>query len=111
MEWDYGVYEGRKTAEIRAGVPGWNVWDFPIPQGEDAAAVQQRAESLIERLQATPGRVALFAHAHILRALAGCWIGDDVKLGAHLILGTASVSMLGYDREYRAILGWNSLHS
>jgi probable phosphoglycerate mutase len=111
LEWDYGIYEGRKTPEIRESVPGWNVWDFPIPQGEDAAAVQQRAESLIGRLQETPGRIALFAHAHILRALAGCWIGGDVKLGAHLVLATASVSMLGYDREYRAILRWNAAHS
>jgi probable phosphoglycerate mutase len=111
MEWDYGIYEGRKTPDIRQQTPDWSVWDFPIPNGEDAAAIQARAQSLIGHLLTLPGRTALFAHAHILRVLAGCWIGDNAKLGAHLVLGTASVSILGFDRETRAILQWNALHS
>src|SRR3954468_15683045 len=26
VEWDYGEYEGRTTAEIRADEPGWSLW-------------------------------------------------------------------------------------
>lgn len=110
LEWDYGIYEGRKTPDIRKETPGWSVWDFPIPQGEDTAAIQARAQSLIQRLLETNGRIALFAHAHVLRVLAGCWIADDARMGAHLVLGTASVSQLGFDRENRAILQWNAIH-
>lgn len=107
LEWNYGIYEGRKTQDIREEVPNWSVWDSPMPDGEDVAAIQQRAESLIDRLLTVEGRVALFAHAHILRVLAGCWINDDARLGAHLVLGTASISKLGFERDYRAITQWN----
>ena len=109
LEWNYGIYEGRKTQDIRQDVPNWSVWDSPMPEGEDAAAIQQRAESLIDRLLATEGRIALFAHAHILRVLAGCWIADDARLGANLVLGTASISKLGFERDYRAITQWNEM--
>ncbi len=111
LEWNYGIYEGRKTQDIRQGTPGWSVWDSPMPEGEDVAAIQQRAESLIKHLLTVEGRIALFAHAHILRVLAGCWMADDARLGAHLVLGTASVSKLGFDRDERAITQWNALHS
>lgn len=108
MEWNYGIYEGRTTADIRRDVPGWSVWDSPIPQGEDLAAIQTRALALIGRLAGMHGRIALFAHAHILRVLAGCWIGDNARLGAHLVLNTATVSRLGFERDCRAILQWNA---
>ena len=26
LEWDYGEYEGRTTAEIRTERPGWTLW-------------------------------------------------------------------------------------
>ena len=111
LEWNYGIYEGRKTQDIRQETPGWSVWDSPMPEGEDVAAIQQRAESLIGHLLTLDGRIALFAHAHILRVLAGCWMVDDARLGAHLVLGTASISKLGFERDERAITQWNALHS
>ena len=111
LEWNYGIYEGRKTQDIRQETPGWSVWDSPMPEGEDVAAIQQRAESLIGHLLTLDGRTALFAHAHILRVLAGCWMVDDARLGAHLVLGTASISKLGFERDERAITQWNTLHS
>ena len=84
---------------------------FGLPEAVTAdIAIQQRAESLIDRLLTVDGRIALFAHAHILRVLAGCWMADDARLGAHLVLGTASVSKLGFEREDRAITQWNALH-
>lgn len=106
-EWDYGAYEGRTTEDIRREVPDWSVWHSPVPQGEDLAAVQARARALIAQLLGMQGRIALFAHAHILRVLAGCWMADDARLGAHLVLNTGTLSVLGFEREDRAILRWN----
>jgi broad specificity phosphatase PhoE len=109
-EWDYGVYEGRTTKEIRVQAPGWTVWNSPIPEGESLETIQARAQGLIRRLPTGPRRIALFSHAHFLRVLAGCWIGDSAALGAHLMLDTASISILGFDRECRAIRRWNVSH-
>jgi probable phosphoglycerate mutase len=39
--------------------------------------------------------------------LAGSWVGS-AAIGAHLYLDTASVSILGFDREDRMIRRWNS---
>ena len=109
-EWDYGRYEGITTAEIRQTVPGWTVFTHPCPDGERLEQVQQRCEGLISRLvERHPGeKVALFAHGHILRSLAGCWLGLGVAGGALLVLGTGSFCVLGSEREQRALLRWNA---
>jgi broad specificity phosphatase PhoE len=107
-EWNYGIYEGRTTAEIRQSVPGWTVWNSPIPEGESVEQIQARANALIERLLATSGRVALFSHGHFLRVLGGCWMNGLAMTGAHLLLDTATVSVLGFERETRALRRWNS---
>jgi broad specificity phosphatase PhoE len=109
-EWDYGRYEGITTAEIRQSVPDWTVFTHPCPGGENLDQVQQRCERLIARLVQTHpgGRVALFAHGHILRSLAGCWLGLGVAGGALFVLGTGSFCVLGSEREQRALLRWNA---
>lgn len=107
-EWDYGIYEGRTTAEIHATTPDWSVWHSPIPDGENLEQIQVRAQSVVERLLTMTGRVAVFSHAHFLRALAGYWMSGEAALGAHLYLDTASVSVLGFDHEDRAIRRWNT---
>ena len=109
-EWDYGIYEGRTTDEIRESAPGWSVWDSPMPEGESIGEIEARARKLVQRLAGLPGRTALFSHAHFLRVFAGCWIGDSAALGAHLLLDTATVSILGFERENRAIRQWNVRH-
>ena len=109
-EWDYGIYEGRTTDEIRDSAPGWSVWDSPMPEGESIGEIETRARKLVQRLAGLPGRTALFSHAHFLRVFAGCWIGDSAALGAHLLLDTATVSILGFERENRAIRQWNVRH-
>lgn len=109
-EWDYGVYEGKTTPEIRAQIPGWSVWKDPIIDGETAEQVGTRADHVIARsLAASPdgGKVALFAHAHILRILAARWLGLDAKQGSLFALGTGSVSVLGWERETKVISSWN----
>lgn len=109
-EWDYGVHEGRTTEEIRAETPGWSVWANEITGGETLEQVGQRADGVIERALAgvaDGGQVALFAHAHILRILAARWIGLGAVEGRRFVLGTGSVSVLGWERETRVIQAWN----
>ena len=106
-EWEYGAYEGRTTAEIREGVKGWTVWTHPVPEGETAAEVGRRADNVIERIDGEEGRVALFSHGHLLRVLGARWCGLDATFGRLLRLDTASMSVLGYEREARVIEMWN----
>ena len=109
-EWDYGVYEGKTTGQIRAEVPGWSVWKDPIIGGETAEDVGARADAVISRaLQASPsgGKVALFAHAHILRILGARWVGLEARKGSIFALGTGSVSVVGWERETHVIQSWN----
>ena len=107
LEWDYGLYEGRTTAEVRAEQPGWSIWTTPMPKGETVEQVGERTRRVIERVAAVDGDVALFAHAHVLRILAACWIGLPPIHGRSLTLGTASLSVLGYERQTRVIEVWN----
>jgi probable phosphoglycerate mutase len=111
-EWDYGVYEGKTTREIQQEIPGWSVWKDPIIGGETLAQVGARADGVIARALAAAGdaegaKVALFAHAHILRILAARWIGLEARGGELFALGTGSVSVLGWERETRVVERWN----
>ena len=106
-EWDYGKDEGRTTAEIRAERPGWSIWTQGPLDGETAEHVAQRARAVIERAAGIGGRVALFSHAHFLRIFAATWLEQPAAFGSRLVLGTGSLSMLGYERETRVITTWN----
>ena len=106
-EWDYGAYEGRKTAEIRQERPGWSLWRDGVPGGESVEGVAVRARRVIAKAEQSDGDVVLFAHGHFLRILTSCWLElppADARLFA---LGTASISTLGYERETRVIFRWN----
>jgi broad specificity phosphatase PhoE len=109
-EWDYGVYEGKTTREIQVEIPGWSVWKNEIVGGETVEHVGERADGVIaQALAVAPdgGKVALFAHAHILRILGARWVGLAAEEGSLLALGTGSVSVLGWERETRVIQSWN----
>jgi broad specificity phosphatase PhoE len=107
LEWDYGAYEGCTTSEIRTEIPGWSIWTGSVPGGETIEQVGRRAERVIKQALGAGGAVALFAHAHILRVLTACWLGLPPDAGRMLALGTASMSVLGYERENRVISVWN----
>lgn len=107
MEWDYGVFEGRTTNDIRVGSPGWSIWTTTVEGGESADQVGERADRVIERALGTHGPVALFAHAHFLRILTARWLGLPAVDGRLFALGTASISVLDYERETRVISVWN----
>lgn len=106
-EWNYGAYEGRTTKEIQREIPGWSVWTSPMIDGESMDQVAERANRVIARAAANGGRVALFAHGHILRILAACWIQSPPVMGSRLALGTGTVSILGFEHETRVISMWN----
>jgi broad specificity phosphatase PhoE len=105
-EWAYGEYEGVTTAEIRETVPGWTVWTHPTPGGETADQVSERLDRVIARTEGHD-RVLLFGHGHSLRALAARWIEQPVTEGRFFYLDTATVSVLGEDRDSRVVRLWN----
>ena len=111
QEWNYGESEGKTTAEMRAKYgPQWSVWSSEIVGGESVEQVGERADGVIERAVKAAGdggKVALFAHAHILRILAARWVGLEARGGALFALGTGSVSVLGWEWETRVIERWN----
>lgn len=108
LEWDYGAYEGRTKEEIRTEVPGWSIWTGGVPGGETIEEVGERARRVIEEAVAAPGDVALFAHGHVLRILAACWIGLPPRDGRLFALGTASIGVLGREDAGRVIRTWNA---
>lgn len=110
LEWDYGIYEGKTTQEIRQAQPDWSIWTTSVPKGESIEQVGRRARQVIQQAQHVEGNVILFAHAHILRVLTACWLGLPPEAGRLFVLNTASISVLGYERETRVIAAWNILH-
>jgi probable phosphoglycerate mutase len=111
-EWDYGLYEGLRSADIRQDRPGWNIWRDGCPGGESPADVSARADRLIASLCEMQGTVALFTHGQFGAALAARWIGLMLVEGQHFALNTASVSLLGIDPHHpdrRIIELWNEV--
>jgi probable phosphoglycerate mutase len=107
MEWDYGSVEGRTRAEVRAEHPGWTIWDGTVPLGESVEEVAARARRVIARSVAAGGDVLLFAHGHVLRVLAACWLGLPLRDARLFALGTASIGVLGEDDGTRVLRAWN----
>ena len=106
-EWEYGDYEGLTTDEIRETHPGWTIFADGAPNGERAEDVGKRVDRVIARVDAVTGTVALVAHGHLLRVLAARWIGLAPHDGALLYLGTATLSVLGHQRETKVVQSWN----
>lgn len=106
-EWNYGSYEGLTTSDIQQTRPGWNVFEDGCPDGESPQQVAGRADRVVARARAAEGDVIAFSHGHLLRVLAARWVGLPPQAGAHLALATASVSVLGWEREVPVISSWD----
>lgn len=106
-EWDYGEFEGTRTADLRKSDPDWSIWTTRIEQGESLEDVAARADRVIERVDATDGCVVLFAHAHVLRILGARWCGFPPSGGQRFTLDPASISVLGYEGETKVVESWN----
>lgn len=109
QEWDYGVYEGRRTADIEAERPGWRLFEDGCLGGEATGAVGARADRVIARARACSDNVLLFAHRDVFRVLAARWLGSSARAGRRFYLATASLSILGYhhDLDEPVIHLWN----
>jgi len=99
VEWNYGDYEGRTTAQILQDRPGWKLFRDGCPRGEMPADAAARADRVIARVRAHGGNALLFSSGHILRMLGARWVGLPPAGGAYLVLGTASLSSLGYEHD------------
>ena len=108
-EWDYGAFEGRTTADIRAEIPAWSIWTGPWRGGETALQVGARADRVLARCldPSVEGDALLFAHGHLLRVLTARWLGLPARQGALFALGTATIGILGWERSNRVIETWN----
>jgi len=112
IEWDYGRWEGRTTAEIRAELaqPLWTIFSAPIPGGEQAEDVEMRARRVLHRVERTVrsgGRVAFIAHGHVLRILTAAWLNRPAADAGLWALSPATISVLGYEHEQHVIRRWN----
>ena len=109
VEWNYGDYEGVRTAEILRTRPGWQLFRDGCPGGESPTEIGARADRVIGRLRASDADTLFFSSGHFSRVLAARWLGLPPGAGACFILGTASLSLLGYEHDQTepAIRLWN----
>ena len=113
VEWNYGAYEGRTTAEIRAERPDWQLFRDGGPGGESPVQVMARADHALNRARAAGGDVLLFSSGHFIRVLAARWIGLEPSVHSmSFLLSTASLRAVGYehDRSRPVIRLWNDTH-
>jgi broad specificity phosphatase PhoE len=111
VEWNYGAYEGRLSKDIHRERPDWQLFRDGCPGGEQPADVGRRADRIIARVRGIEGDVLLFSSGHVLRVLAARWLGLEPGAGRFFLLGTASLSTLGYEhtREEPVISLWNDM--
>jgi broad specificity phosphatase PhoE len=106
-EWDYGEYEGLTSPQIREKVADWTIWKYGAPGGETPAQVAERCDRVIARVRRAGGDALLFGHGHLLRALTARWLDLPASDGRHFALATATVSVLGWERETPVVERWN----
>lgn len=111
VEWNYGDYEGKRTAEIHAMRLGWSLFRDGCPGGESLADVARRADRVLALVRGVDGNVLLFSSGHFLRVFTARWLGLDASAGKFFQLSTASLSMLGYehDRTEPVLRLWNEV--
>jgi broad specificity phosphatase PhoE len=109
VEWNYGEYEGVRTAEIRERRPNWQLFRDGCPGGESVEEIGARADRVVARVRSINESVLLFSSGHFLRVLAARWLGLGAASGASFVLETASVNILGYEHDLSepAIRLWN----
>ena len=110
VEWNYGDYEGVRTAEIRKKRPDWELFRDGCPNGESPVDVTTRADRVVARTRAFKGNVLIFSSGHFLRMFAARWLGLEPLIGKYLILDTASLSALSYEHDWcdPTIRYWNN---
>src|SRR5438309_6665450 len=111
VEWNYGAYEGRTSADIHAERPDWQLFRDGCPGGESPDQIGARADRVVHRVRAIGGDVLLVSSGHFLRVLAARWLGLEAGAGRYFSLGTASLSMLSYEHRSEPVIQlWNDVH-
>ena len=108
MEWDYGAYEGLTPKEIREQKSDWLIFRDGCPDGETPEQIRVRVDRVIGKVRSIRGDVVVFAHGHILRALAARWLGLPVSGGSHFLLDTATLCVLSSYHGVPALKRWNA---
>ena len=108
VEWNYGRYEGLTFDQIHATTPGWLIFRDGCPGGEQSGEIGARVDRVIAKVRAVEGNVLLFAHGHVLRVFAARWLGLPPSVGQHLLLDTATMTILSYYHGVPAIKRWNA---
>ena len=111
VEWDYGDYEGRTTADIQRGRPGWSLFRDGVPRGETLEQVAARAGAFLDRVRGADGNVLAFSSGHTIRVIAAAWLGLPPERARLFFTSTASINVLGYehDRSEPVVRLWNSV--
>ena len=111
LEWNYGAYEGRTSADIHVERPDWELFRDGAPDGESPEQIGGRADRVIHRVRAVDGATLIFSSGHFLRVLAARWLGLEPGAGRYFLLGTASLSALGYEHghSHPVIRLWNDM--
>ncbi|MGH9223299.1 MAG: histidine phosphatase family protein [Acidimicrobiales bacterium] len=107
LEWDYGEYDGRTTADIRRERPRWSLWTDGAPGGEAAAEVGIRVDRIVKEAREAEGNVVLFGHGHSLRVLTARWLGLPASEGRLFALDPGTTSVISFERENPVIRRWN----
>jgi probable phosphoglycerate mutase len=109
VEWNYGDYEGKRSAEILKERPGWQLFRDGCPGGESPAQIAERADRVVRRVRSVPGNTLIFSSGHFLRVFAARWLGLEPIAGRLFLLFTASVSALSYEHDLSepAVRFWN----
>ena len=112
VEWNYGKYEGLRTSEIQRTRPDWKLFRDGCPGGETLDQIGTRADRVVNRVRALNGNVLLFSSGHFLRVLAARWLRLDPAAGRYFVLGTASLSALGYEHDISepVVQWWNQMN-
>jgi probable phosphoglycerate mutase len=110
VEWDYGSFEGKLSADIYRVRPGWELFRDGCPEGESPEDVAHRADCFIARVLNADGDVLAFSSGHIIRMIAARWLGLPPSAGRFFYCRPASVGVLGFEHESKdePIIGlWN----
>ncbi|BCS19657.1 histidine phosphatase family protein [Aspergillus puulaauensis] len=112
-EWDYGIYEGLRSSEIKSlrrekGLDegrDWNIWRDGCEGGESAEMVTERLDRLIQQIRiiqqshmdgSTPADVVLVAHGLVLRAFVKRWLKYPLDTPLPMMLSPGSIGILSY---------------
>jgi broad specificity phosphatase PhoE len=95
-EMDFGDYEGKTIAEIRATHPGFAYLKDGCPNGETAADVGVRADAVLAKLTGE-GNTLIFAHSVIIRVMAARYLELPPERGRNFYVAPGAVAILGWD--------------